>query len=379
MNYKNNCRCCGNTNLTEWLSLPESPVANLFVDKPVYEKHPLDLLYCSDCGHLQLETAPDPSPVFRTYTYMSGVSNSFRNHFTKYANDVSTYLNKSSGNLLEVGSNDGYLISEFKKLGWDVIGVEPAKTLAEKHADYGVPVVTDFFTTDTVTNKKWNSHFDVVCANNVLAHIPNIHNVIAAISNSLKDNGILVAECGNQEGIIFGFALDNVYHEHIDYYSPYSFSVLLEQYGLKVIRVETLNTHGSSFRAYAIKDSSAEKTTEFVQYDMEEKRETIVDMIAERQQKMNQQLRGRNFVAYGAAAKAVTAIYTLGLADSITAVVDDSELKQNKFFPGTNVKVIPSSKLDKDALVVITAWNVYQDIKTKLEDMGHKGEILCLA
>lgn len=372
----NKCRCCGNQELTSWLSLPPSPVANALFAEPNYDRFPLDLNYCTNCGHLQLDSAPDPDEVFANYKYRSGVSASFRKHFEQYARDVTNTV--ENGKVLEVGSNDGYLLEQFKKLGWDVMGVEPAVTLRQDHIDKGIPVITDFFTTDTVKKYDWEGKYDLVCANNVLAHIPNIHEVIKAISLSLREDGTLVAECNNQSGIVDNSALDNVYHEHIDYYTPHSFATLLKQYGLTVYRFEAIPTHGISFRAYAAKSKKVQDITIPTHINCERTVEESVSRIAARQERMQEQLKGRKFVAYGAAAKAVTAIYTLNLADDIIGVVDDNDLKQGYYFPGTDVKITSSAELDPDALVVITAWNVYKDIKQKLIDKGHRGEILCL-
>lgn len=373
----NNCRACGNEELISWLSLPPSPVANALFVEPNNDRFPLDLNYCPKCGHLQLASAPDPEEVFANYKYRSGVSASFRRHFEKYAEDICK--DSTVGKVLEVGSNDGYLLEQFKNHGWDVMGVEPASTLRQDHLDKGIPVITEFFTTETVKAYDWYDKFDVVCANNVLAHIPDIDNVIKAIALSLRTDGTLVAECNNQSGIIDGSALDNVYHEHIDYYTPHSFATLVERYGLIVYRVEAIPTHGISFRVYATKNKMVDRITQPTFIDTENTIGESIQRIDARKAKMKVELQGRKFVAYGAAAKAVTALYTLDLADSIEAVVDDNELKQGYYFPGTSIKITSSAELDPNALVVITAWNVYSDIKKKLEDRGHKGEILCLA
>lgn len=376
MKTYNTCRCCGNDNLEPWLSLPDSPVANALFYEPNYDKFPLELNYCSNCGHLQLASAPEPNQVFSNYRYKSGVSFSFRKHFEEYAETVSTIFT-TPGAVLEIGSNDGYLLKQFKDKKWTVYGVEPSEYLKRDHVENGIPVYTDFFTTGLVDNNEWREYFDVVCANNVLAHIPDMHNVMEGIAMALKPNGMLVAECGHRDGIATGKYLDNVYHEHIDYYTPYSFSVLCEKYGLVVEDVQTVNTHGISFRIYARKKSgkSAVVKTEMDNSALD----AVVDLIATRQTKMEQLIAGRNFVAYGAAAKAVTALYTLNLVkENLVGVVDDNELKQGCYFPGTDIMITQPENLDKNMLVVVTAWNVYEDIKLKLNDRGHIGEILCM-
>ena len=376
MRTYNTCRCCGSDKMQDWVHLPPSPVANALFHEPNYDRYPLNLVYCSDCNHIQLSGAPDPDGVFTEYRYKSGVSNFFIKHFKEYAETVTKQI--APGKMLEIGSNDGYLTQQFKDLGWDVIGVEPSEFLRQDHIDKDVPVVTGFFGTDLIESKGWQGKFDLICANNVLAHIPDTSNVAKAISLALKDDGFLVAECGDQTGIINGTNLDNVYHEHIDYYNPYSFSKLFGKYGLTVFSVANVNSHGNSFRIMCQK-SKVIPTIGQIPVSMELALENIADIISKRQSKMQELIGGRNFVAYGAAAKAVTALYTLNLVnDNLVGVVDDNELKQNCYFPGTGIKITSPDELDKDALVVITAWNVFEDIKTKLVERGHRGEIICM-
>lgn len=377
-NY-NNCRCCGGINLAPWLALPESPVANALFAEPDFERYPLELNHCSDCGHLQLAGAPDPDGVFSEYRYKSGVSNSFKKHFEKYANDIITkYGHGVNGRVLEIGSNDGYLLEQFKKQMCDVVGVEPSKYLVSEHEDKGVPVVNDFFGTNLVEQQAWSNKFDIVCANNVLAHIPDTLDVMKGVFQALRPGGILVAECGDQSGIISGKYLDNVYHEHIDYYSPHSFAQLLLRADLVVEDVQKIDTHGVSFRIIARK-KIGNHSVKFDKLDMSQKKSDVQDYIASRKQNMKTILGDRKFVAYGAAAKAVTSLYTLDLVNkNLVGVVDDNELKQGYYFPGTDVLITDPSNLDKDSLIIVTAWNVYEDIKRKLVERGHTGEIICM-
>jgi len=370
------CRCCGNSNLEAWLSLPDSPVANALFYEPNHDKFPLDLNYCSNCGHLQLASAPEPNDVFSSYRYRSGVSQSFRKHFEEYAETVAT-IHGQAGTVLEIGSNDGYLLKQFKDKNWIVYGVEPSAYLRSDHLENKIPVYTDFFSTKMVDNNEWREYFDVVCANNVLAHIPDMHDIMEGIAMALKPNGLLVAECGHRDGITSGNYLDNVYHEHIDYYSPYSFATLCQKHGLVVEDVQPITTHGSSFRIYARKKSGEFQLTKTEIAD--NSLEQIVDLIATRQTKMKELLGNRKFIAYGAAAKAVTALYTLDLVnENLIGVVDDNELKQGCYFPGTNIMITKPEHLDKDALILVTAWNVYDDIKKKLIERGHTGEVICM-
>jgi hypothetical protein len=162
----NHCRCCDSNDLKPWLSLPNSPVANALFKEPDFERHPLELNHCQNCGHLQLSSAPDPDGVFADYKYKSGVSASFRKHFKEYAKTITKEY--GAGKVLEIGSNDGYLLQQFKELGCSVIGVEPSLNLSQDHIDKGVPVVASFFTTKLIDTMYWKDSFDYIIGNNVL-------------------------------------------------------------------------------------------------------------------------------------------------------------------------------------------------------------------
>jgi SAM-dependent methyltransferase len=376
----NSCRACNSSNIQPWLALPSSPVANALFPEPDFTRHPLELNSCLECGHLQLANAPDPDNVFRSYRYKSGVSASFREHFKKYAFDIiNKYGFGKSSSVLEIGSNDGYLLEQFKKQGCNVMGIEPSIFMAKEHDDLGVPVVIGFFTSEIVDRYNWNNHYDYICANNVLAHIPDMLDIVSGIAKALRVGGKLIVECGDQEGIINGKFLDNVYHEHIDYYSSYSFAKLLERVNLKVVSVEPINTHGLSFRLIAEKvHAKVFVDRSHPKIDWTKAKTDVEALIDVRENKMRALLDDRKFVAYGAAAKAVTSLYMLGLVNNLIGVVDDNELKQEYYFPGTDILIKSPNELDKDALVLITAWNVFDDIKAKLVARGHTGEIICM-
>lgn len=373
------CRCCGEEELTPFITLPDSPVANALFEQPDHSKYPLSLNYCSMCGHLQLDSAPDPDVIFSSYRYKSGVSNSFRKHFSEYAEFAYKKFGLSSdSHVLEIGSNDAYLLSQFKNLGCNVQGVEPSQFLASYYRELNIPLVQDFFSTRLVSVYDWEGKFNLICANNVLAHIPDSAEVIDGISMALNDRGVLIVECGHRDAILSGSHLDNVYHEHIDYYSPYSFARLIERFGLRVEHSEEINSHGLSFRIYARKTSKSHNA-KFKKINVEDKRQEVQAKIKKRKDTMRGIIGNRLFVAYGAAAKAVTSLYMLDLvSDQLQGVYDDNELKQGFYFPGTNIKIEPASTIPLDALVIVTAWNFFDEIKEKLLARGHKGEIVCM-
>lgn len=370
------CRCCNHKGMLEWLRLPDSPIANALCSVQYSEKFPLSLKVCLNCGHLQLAAVPDSAPVFLDYRYKSGISNSFQEHFKTYANDIVQAY--GVGRVLEVGSNDGFLLQQFAKLKCDVVGVEPSVHLREDHEKKSVKVITDFFSPELIKKQSWSNVFDIVCANNVLAHLPDSYSVMKSISVALRPGGVLVAECGDQSGIFSGEYLDNVYHEHIDYYSPHSFSVLAARVGLSVEKVTLVNTHGVSFRVIARKVTGEPKIHRNI-IDLDETRAQVLERIKARRNRVLSELSGREFIAYGAAAKAVTSLFTLDLVgEGLIGVVDDNQLKQGLYFPGTNLVIGDPKTINKDVVILVAAWNVFADIKANLLSRGHKGEILCL-
>jgi SAM-dependent methyltransferase len=369
------CRCCTNKDIKLWLDFDHTPIANLITPRPIYDRHPLSIYYCELCGHLQLYEVPDPGNVFIDYRYMSGVSLTFREHFIELAKSIVDKYGK--GNILEIGSNDAFLLNEFKNNGCDVIGIEPSIHLSKFYSDYGIPLINDFFTSSIIDKHELNNKFDIICANNVMAHVPDNLELINNIAKTLKDDGILVAECGDQLGILNGEYSDNVYHEHIDYYSPYSFSKLAERANLYVQEVLPINTHGKSFRVICKKSNSNFKFNISL-CDFSKASIYVSNLFRQRRERILNALNGEKFIAYGAAAKSVTSLYTLDLTDYLMGVVDDNPLKQGMYFPGTSIQIESSINLDRDATILVTAWNLFDEIKAKLLLNNHSGNIICM-
>lgn len=377
MIYSEYCRCCGEeSDLRVFCTLPPTPVANALFIEPNFEKFDLTLCACNSCGHFQLAQAPDPAAVFKSYKYKSGVSQFFRNHFENYAKSVATLAENK--HVLEIGSNDGFLLSCFLDLGFNVVGFEPSAEISREFIGQKGTVINDFFDERSVSKHALTNHFGVVCANNVLAHIPDIEHVFSTVSTVLVDGGYLVAECGDQQGIVSGDFIDNVYHEHIDYYSPYSFSVLARRYGLNPVSVEYVPTHGKSFRIVCKKNGET-AGPQLADYRRQWDRETLDLALSRRRTRVNQELGSDRFVCYGAAAKAVTGFYLLELnPDQVNMFVDDNELKQGYYFPGTDLKICHSDEIQKNDTVLVTAWNVFDDIVEKLRNKGHRGKVVCM-
>ena len=369
------CRCCNSQDIKLWLDFKHTPIANLITTKPIFDKYPLSLYYCELCGHLQLLEVPDPTGVFVDYRYMSGVSSTFRTHFSELAQSIVEKYGK--GSILEIGSNDAFLLNEFKKNGCSVLGIEPSIHLNKFYSEYAIPLINNFFTSDIIAEYKLNNKFDIICANNVMAHVPDSFELISNISKALKDDGILIAECGDQIGILNGVNCDNVYHEHIDYYSPYSFSKLAERANLYVHDVVPIKTHGTSFRIICKKINSNYKFNDSL-CNFNHASNYVLNLFEQRREKILKLTNGEKFIAYGAAAKSVTSLYSLDLIDYLKGVVDDNHLKQGTYFPGTSILIENSNNLDKEATILVTAWNLYDEIKSKLLKNHHTGKIVCM-
>lgn len=367
----NVCRCCGSEALDTWLHLSELPITNNLSYDPDLSKFPLELKHCLQCNHLQLASSPNLDDVFLNYRHKTSISNFTKAHFQKYADTITSRYN-SSGVVLDIGSNDGYLLQQFKNKKWIVYGVEPSRYLKRDHVENRIPIYTDFFSTKLVDNNEWRNYFDVICVNNTLERISDTHDFLEAISMALKPDGLLVIESLHQEGIFSAKYLDNVSHECIDYYSSQSFAALCQRNNLIIEDMEKLDIHGVSFRAY-LKKGQGQSNLSF-------SRTNILDFsdIENRRNEITQKINNRKFIVYGAGAKAVNSLHTLNLINNIFGVVDDDELKQGCFFPGTNIMITQPENMNKSALVLVTAWNLYEDIRSKLISFGHSGEILCI-
>lgn len=390
---KKNCRLCNSTKLNSAFSLNSTPLANDFARdrKKRQNLFPLEINICIDCGHVQLAHVVNGEILFKNYLYASGTSKVFVSHFKHYANYIKKLLDspKNSPLVVDIGSNDGTLLNEFKRIGFNVIGVEPAHNLAKISQDNSIEVINDFFNKNSVNEiivKKGKA--DVITANNVFAHINELQNVIHDAYSLLSDEGLLVFEVSYLYSVLEGLLFDTIYHEHLDYHSVLPLKDFIEKNGFKIIDILLVDSHGGSIRVTSSKKQSLQQPRESVRsFVSKEKRspitiETLNDFYNKIQQekyKIKKYLKtlksdGKKIVAYGAPAKLTTLFYEFDInSDLIDFVIDDSPLKQGLYTPGSHIPIMSADTVDLKSIdvIFIAAWNfapsIIENIKNFLK------------
>ena len=396
------CALCGSTDITFFGTLFDSPLANnLFsnqLDSENATKYPLGLAQCQECNHIQLSFAVKPDKLFSNYSYKTGFSTAFRDHFRRYAEGVSTsYLarkSKEDFSILDVGCNDGFLLDCFKSLGFtNTFGVDPAKNLCdeltEKHQ-----VFNSFFDIEFAKNNKLENTFDVITANNVFAHTRNLGSFATAASYCLKDDGVFIFEVQYLKSLLQNNLFDMIYHEHTSYHHLSPLLKVLPKYNLNVVDAEIVSTHGGSLRVYCSKSENnkskslsnllLDESNLFSLSDTRAEIEKFYDRISDVIEKFsseiqNYQKNGYLIWGYTAPAKATTWLASLPpqIRQNINFVIDDSPLKQGMFIPGTNIPIFSSDHVQnkltinseafaKHSLGIIFSWNILNSLLKKL-------------
>ena len=395
---KMNCRICGNSNVEKFLSLGETALANSYLSKEDLNKEekkfPLELCFCHKCKAAQLVEVVPPNLLFKHYLYVSSTANTFKTHFTQMAEFLTKEFNLGRSSLVvDIGSNDGLFLEGFQKFGVKTIGIEPAVNIAKIAEQNGVETINEFFNfqvTNQIINSKGKA--DIVTANNVFAHIADIHYVTKNVKLLLKDNGIFVIEVAYLVDMLDKLTFDAVYHEHLYYYSLTSLDHFFKSEDMQIFKVQHVPTHGGSLRVFVKKQGSniqiGSSVSEFL-----EKEKGIVDKIETykefatkiytAKEKLLSEIRklknqGKTISGYGAPAKATTLLSFCGIdANYLSYLVDDNPLKQGLFMPGTHIPIVDMSMLDKHRpdYILILAWNFAEEIlnKTKkYKDAGTK-------
>ncbi|MCK5608107.1 class I SAM-dependent methyltransferase [Candidatus Pacearchaeota archaeon] len=379
------CRACY-TNMGEpFLSLGNSPLSNAYLSKDDLHRmesyYPLDVYICEKCYLVQLEEFETAQNIFSSdYAYFSSYSESWLQHCKNYTEMIIKRfgLGKDSF-VIEVASNDGYLLQYFKQMGVHVFGIEPASNTAEIAIKKGIPTDITFF--DVQYAKKMKKAADLIIGNNVLAHNPNLNDFVEGLKFALKSNGIITMEFPHVLKMIEGNQFDTIYHEHFSYFSFYTVHKLFASHNLELFDVEEIPTHGGSLRIYAKHKADASKTiTKNVRvllekeeaagifdlntyYDFSEKvkltKRTLLQFLIQAKNE------GKKIVGYGAPAKGNTLLNYCGIrTDFLDYTVDLSPHKQNKYLPGTHILIHHPYKLkeDKPDYVLILPWNIKEEI-----------------
>ncbi len=379
-NYKFECRSCGNKNLKRVVSLGYQPLANNLLKKLTEkcELYPLEVNYCEICHNCQLSVAVDPKKMFANYLYTSSTSKIFREHFInsakKYCRDLK--LNKKNSYIIDIGSNDGIALKPFLDMGFKkVLGIEPAKNLAKLANKKKIKTLNIFLEKKNL--KKIKKNANLILASNVFAHSDKLKEMAECMIYLLSNNGTIIIEVQYLMNTLKDLTFDNIYHEHYNYWSLTSLVNFFKQFNAKIYKSEKVNTHGGSLRIYVSKNKKIkiEKSVHLMLKEEENygiKKYKTYKEFGEKVYKIRENViqnikklksKNKKIIAYGAPAKATTALNFYGITNEIDFIVEDNHLKQGKFVPGVKIPIKSKSKIkDKNNHLIVLAWNFFDDI-----------------
>ena len=381
------CRSCFQAPLLPFLDLGRAPHSNGYLSSQQLsaceKKYPLKLYVCQTCWLAQTSEKIDERELFTPdYAYFSSTSSSWLSHAKSYVEMITTHLSlNSSSFVLEVASNDGYLLQYFVERGIPCLGIEPTTCTANAARQKGVPTKEAFFTQKLARElASEGKKADLILGNNVLAHVPDLHDFVGALALCLKENGTITLEFPHLLCLLSAVQFDTVYHEHYSYFSLYTVQRLLAEHGLKLYRIEQLTTHGGSLRLFATHQSSSrvvepsvdemiacEKGWGLQEPSVYQAFQSKCDAIRDDLIAFLEQMRkeGKRVGAYGAAAKGNTILNYAEIGpDLLPYVCDAAPSKQGKFLPGSHIPILPPNEIAKRRpdFLVILPWNLADEI-----------------
>ena len=383
-----NCRHCNNTLEHTFLDLGFAPPSNAYVSKHELsqpEKYfPLKVKVCDRCWLVQTEDYAEAGDLFSDdYAYFSSTSSGFLNHAKRYVEDIVERLSLDhESHVIEVASNDGYLLKNFVSKGIPCLGIEPTASTAEASKKLGIPVVQEFFGEDLgIRLATSHQKADLILGNNVYAHVPDINDFTKGLKAALKSDGTVTLEFPHLLNLLEHNQFDTVYHEHFSYLSLYTVSQIFEKAGLKVFDVEKLPTHGGSIRVFGCHiehECSIKNSVEDLLNEEKDLGLQTLDLYLNFQKKadkvkddfllflLEQKKAGYKVAAYGAATKGNTLLNYAGVKpDLLSFVCDAAHAKQNKYMPGSHIPILSPEELfiNKLDYIVILPWNIAPEVK----------------
>ena len=390
-----NCRFCSTPLQHDLVDLGLSPISNAFIkpDEVNQEErfYPLHAFVCSACFLVQLEEFESPDKIFSDYVYFSSYSDSWLAHARKFVGIATERFELGSDSLvIEVASNDGYLLQYFGERNVPVLGIEPASNVAAVARDAGIETIDEFFgiaLAERLCDE--GRKCDLLVGNNVMAHVPDINDFVGGLAIVLSKSGVLSVEFPHLLKLIEQTQFDTIYHEHFSYLSLLTVQRIFEHHGLQVFDVEELTTHGGSLRVYAQHPGGSHPQSDAVDRVLGNERKAALDTIegyqnfSEKVSKVKDDLlqflddarsRGEQVIGYGAPAKGNTLLNFCGVGpDSIQYTVDRSPHKQGRLLPGTHIPVHAPERIaeTRPDYVLILPWNLQDEI---VEQMSHVRE-----
>jgi len=392
-NALHRCRFCGSELKQVFVDLGISPLANSYLKPEDLQKmephYPLEVHICGVCYLVQLPVCQTPEEIFSDYAYFSSFSDSWLKHAKAYTELMASRFGYGPrSRVIEIASNDGYLLQYFKEKSVPVLGIEPAKNVAKAANDAGIPTLVKFFGVKTARELAMEGTYaDLLVGNNVLAHVPGLNDFVQGMKIILKKNGVITMEFPHLMRLMEENQFDTIYHEHFSYFSFSTVGRVFSKHGLTLFDVEELNSHGGSLRIYArhqeddskpvgkrvgelkAREQAAglakmESYLSFGEKVKETKRKILEFFIKAKRE-------GKAITGYGAPAKGNTLLNYCGIrTDFIEYTVDRSPHKQGHYLPGTHIPICHPEKLKETQpdYVVILPWNLKEEI---MEQMAH--------
>lgn len=379
------------------LNLGEQPPANSFIDQSELtspeSKFPLRLFWCHDCFLVQLLDIVDKEYLFKNYFYMTSASRPIVEHFTKYAKEIYKEFLQGLDDpfVVEIGSNDGSLLAEFKKLGTSILGIEPATNLAKLANESNITTKNTFFSSKVGKEIVQSRNASVVVANNVIGHIEDLQDLMEGIKILIGKNGVFIFEVPYLVDLIKKLEFDTIYHEHLSYFSLLPIVNLTNRYGLEIFDVKKQSVHGGTIRVFISQKNNFKAKDSVKHFLDEEHRFGLDDMkiyrsfsvkVAEFKRKLKTELEiikkeNKSIFGYGAPAKGNVLLNYCDIdTNFLDYIIDTTPLKQGKYTPGTHIPIFsPEKILDKGDgyIALLLAWNYEHEILEKEKQFREKG------
>jgi len=385
------CRFCDKSLTHVFVDLGLSPLSNAFLKEEELNDtepyFPLCVYICDKCFLVQLPEFENPQNIFGNYAYFSSYSETWLNHAKEYVNlMIDRFGFNEKNHVIEIASNDGYLLQFFKKRNIPILGIEPAANVAKVAEKKGIPTISKFFSEKMAHELiEDGKQADLIVGNNVLAHVPNLNDFVEGLKILLKSTGIITLEFPHLLRLIQEIQFDTIYHEHFSYFSLHTVKEIFSFHGLTIFDVEEIPTHGGSLRIYVKHDKNKDiaenkSVNNLVKKEIQFGLENISTYkdFAKKVKSLKQQLReffvsakndGKRIVCYGAAAKGNTLLNYCDIGhDFIDYTVDKSPHKQGLYLPGTHIPIKPPENVrnTKPHYLVILTWNLKDEIMQQM-------------
>lgn len=389
------CRFCGSPLQHTFVDLGMQPLCESYIGPDQLNQmepfYPLHTYVCDNCFLVQLEEYVAPEEIFSEYAYFSSYSEAWLKHAKNYVEMITDKLElNEKSQVVEVGSNDGYLLQYFAQRGIPVLGVEPAANVAEVAIRKGIPTIVKFFGLETAselaTEKK---HADLLIGNNVLAQVPDLNGFVESLKILLQPIGVITMEFPHLMRLMDGNQFDTIYHEHFSYFSFFTVEKVFAAHGLTIFDVEELPTHGGSLRIYARHSEDISKPVTLHVDELRAKEEaegftnlekyfSFAEKVKETKRNLldfliNLKRNKKSIVGYGAPGKGNTLLNYCGIrADFLDYTVDRNPHKQGKFLPGTHIPIFHPDKIKETRpnYVLILPWNIKEEIMDQMSHIG---------